>query len=76
MQVTINKTIGIGDAGTAFNLSLNVEYEQDGNVITVIDSNENETPYDNPPEKWYKRMEQIIEDHFFEQDKDSKVIFK
>lgn len=37
MNIVINKTIGIGDAGLPFNVTIDVEYEQKLNEITVTD---------------------------------------
>jgi hypothetical protein len=76
MTATIKKTIGIGDAGLPFDVSINVDYAQEGNEITVTHWMEDESPYDNPPDLWYKRMEEVIEDYFFDQDKNLNVIFK
>jgi hypothetical protein len=75
MNVKIDKTIGIGDAGLPFNVSIDVDYEQNGNNITITYCMEEESPYDNSPEKWYERIKEIIEDYFYDQDKNNKVIF-
>lgn len=75
MNVTINKTISIGDAGLPFNVSIDVDYVKNGNDIIVTDWMEDASPYDNPPEKWYKRMEELISDFFYEQDPNSEVLF-
>lgn len=77
MQTTINKIIGIGEAGLPFDVSIDVEYEiQEGTLIIVTDWMENESPYDNPPEKWYERMKEIICDFFYDQNKDNQGIFQ
>lgn len=75
-EVKINKTIGIGDAGLPFDVTINVDYEQDGNKITVTYWEEDKSPYDNPPDSWYSRIEEVIEDYFFDQDNQYYVIFK
>lgn len=75
MNVKIDKTIGIGDAGLPFDVSIDIEYEQDGSNITVTYWWEEESPYDNPPESWYERMKEIIDDFFYEQDENNKVVF-
>lgn len=75
MNIVINKTIGIGDAGLPFNVTIDVEYEQKLNEITVTDWMERESPYDNPPELWFERMKEVIEDFFYDQDKDLNVTF-
>jgi hypothetical protein len=76
MNVTINKEIGIGDAGLPFDVSIEVEYEQQDNQITVTDWMEDKSPYDNPPEKWYDRMKELIADFFYDQNESYTVVFK
>jgi hypothetical protein len=76
MTTTINKTIGIGDAGLPFNVSIDVEYEQQGNLIMVTDWQEDASPYDNPPDKWWDRIKEIIAEFFYEQDDNNEVVFK
>lgn len=75
MTATINKTIGIGDAGLPFDVSIEVEYEQKDNLIVVNYWMEDESPYDNPPESWYARMKELIDDYFYELNRDFKVEF-
>lgn len=75
MNITINKTIKVGDAGTPYSVSINIDYEQDGNEITITDNIAEGGPYDNPPDLWYKQIEEAIEDYFYEQDKDLNVSF-
>lgn len=72
MNITINKTIGIGDAGLPFGVTIDVEYEQHGNTVLVIDWMERESPYDNPPELWYAQMREIIDEHFLS----NRVVFQ
>jgi hypothetical protein len=74
MEVTINTKISVGDAGTPFPISIEVSYEKEGNVITVIDWMENESPYDNPPELWFAQVKEAIDDFFFDQDNSSTVV--
>lgn len=76
METTIKKTIGIGDAGLPFDVSIDVQYEKHDNIITVTDWLEDASPYDNPTDKWYRRMEDIISDFFYEQDKTDQVLFR
>jgi hypothetical protein len=76
MTTTINKTIGIGDAGLPFNLSIDVEFEQQGNLIIVTDWMEDASPYDNPPDKWWDRMKEIIADFFYDQNEHYQVQFQ
>lgn len=76
MDTIIHKTIGIGDAGWPFDVSINVEYERQGWLIIITDWMEDESPYDNPPELWWDRMKEIISDFFYEQDKRYEVIFQ
>jgi hypothetical protein len=64
MNTTIKKTFGIGDAGLPFTVSIDVEYEQQGNKVFVTDWTEDRSPYDNPPELWYEQMKEIIDEHF------------
>ena len=75
MNVVIQKTIGIGDAGWPFDVSIDVEYEQQGTEILVEYWMEDESPYDNPPENWFHRMKEIIEDYFYEQNPHFNVHF-
>jgi hypothetical protein len=76
MKVTINKTIGIGDAGLPFDVSIEVDYEQNGNSIIVTDWMEDNSPYDNPPEKWYERMKEVISEYFYDQNESYNVRFE
>ena len=75
MNVVLNKTIGLGDSGLPFSLIIDVEYERKGNHITVFSCLERQTPYDNPPESWYRRMEEIVSEYFYEQDEELNVSF-
>jgi hypothetical protein len=76
MVTTINKTIGIGDAGLPLDVSIDVTYEKQSNLITVIYWMEEQSPYDNPPELWFARMKEIISEYFFEQSEDNQVVYK
>ena len=76
MTATINKTIGIGDAGWPFDVSIEVEYEKQYNLIIVTDWMEDKSPYDNPPELWFERMKEIIADFFYEQNENYQVHFQ
>jgi hypothetical protein len=76
MNAIIQKTIGIGDAGLPFDVTINVEYEEQHNVFFVTDWMEDECPYDNPSEKWYARMQDIILDFFYDRNQNFKVVFK
>lgn len=76
METIIHKTLGIGDAGLPFDVSINVEYEKQGSLIIVTDWMEDKSPYDNPPQLWYERMEEIISDFLYEQDNVSQVMFQ
>ncbi len=76
MNIIIDKTIGIGDAGLPFDVSIDVDYEKEGNLIKVTDWMEDGSPYDNPPELWYERMKEIISEYFYEQNEEYNVIFE
>lgn len=75
MNIQIHRTISVGDAGTPYNIEIDIHYNQDGNEITVTDWMEDGSPYDNPPELWYKQVKESIEDYFYEQDKELNVTF-
>jgi hypothetical protein len=76
-SVIINKTIGIGDAGLPFDVSIDIDYERQSNVIVVNDWMEDTSPYDNPPESWYLRMREVISEFFYDQDESiTNVVFK
>lgn len=76
METTIHKTIGIGDAGLPFDVSIEVEYEQQGSLIIVTDWMEDKSPYDNPPQLWYERMEDVISDFFYDDNQVTQVMFQ
>ena len=76
MNATITKTIGIGDAGWPFDVSIDVEYEQQGLAISVTYWMEDTSPYDNPPNSWFERMKELIDDYFYELNENFQVTFK
>ena len=59
-----------------FDVSIETEYDIKDNIVIVTYWMEDENPYDNPSEKWFYRMKEIIEDYFYEENKDYKVIYK
>lgn len=75
MNIKIHRTIKVGDAGTPYHIEIDLDYNQDGNEITVIDWMEDGSPYDNPPELWYAQVKESIEDYFYDVDKDLNVTF-
>lgn len=75
MNVNIQATISIGDAGFPFDTNINVDYEQHGNNITVIDWMEDGSPYDNPPQLWYEQVKEKIADFFYDQSTNYEVKF-
>jgi hypothetical protein len=62
----IRKSINLGDADVPFDLTIDVDYERQGSKVLITYCIERECPYDNPPESWYRRIEQIVEDYFYE----------
>lgn len=75
-NITINATINVGDAGTPWPVSIDVDYDQVGNVISVVDWLEDSSPYDNPPELWYAQVRDKISDYFYDLNKDYEVVFQ
>jgi hypothetical protein len=75
MNATINKTVRVGDAGTPFDVTIEVEYEKQYNLIIVTDWCEDNTPYDNPPDSWWEKMKELISEYFYDQNEHFQVEF-
>jgi hypothetical protein len=76
MEIIVSKTIGIGDAGFPFHLVVDVVYEIENSVIIITECIERESPYDNPPESWYTRIREIVDDFFYDTHPNCNIIFK
>lgn len=74
-NIKIFKTIDVGESGMPFDLVIDVDYYETDHRVIITYSQEENTPYDNPPDKWYKRVEEIIEAYFDDLLPHKKVIF-
>lgn len=74
-SITIEKTFSIGDSGMPFHCSIDVEYTETDRDIIVHYCMEDESPWDNPPELWYKMIEEAVSEYFYELNPNKEITF-
>lgn len=65
-RIVIEKEISWGYAGMPVEVSISVDYEQQGQAVIITDWSENNAPFDHPSEIWWETLQEEIEGYFID----------